>query len=71
MERRVDSITVRLIEGDICERAVDAVVNAANNELWMGAGVAGAIKRRGGDAIEREAVAKGPLRIGEAVETSA
>jgi len=71
MERRVDSITVRLIEGDICERAVDAVVNAANNELWMGAGVAGAIKRRGGEAIEREAVAKGPLRIGDAVETSA
>ena len=71
MERRVDSITVRLVEGDICERAVDAVVNAANNELWMGAGVAGAIKRRGGEAIEREAVAKGPLRIGDAVETSA
>lgn len=71
MERRVDSITLRLVEGDICERAVDAIVNAANDELWMGAGVAGAIKRRGGEAIEREAVAKGPLRIGDAVETSA
>ena len=50
---------------------VDAVANAANNELWMGAGVAGALKRAGGDEIEREAIAKGPIPVGEAVATGA
>src|SRR5205814_4191606 len=56
--------------GDISQAKVDAVVNAANNHLWMGAGVAGALKRAGGLEIEREAVAKGPVEIGEAVVTS-
>ena len=70
MEWKVDSVTVRLVEGDICERDVDAVVNAANSQLWMGAGVAGAIKRRGGVEIEREAVAKGPIPVGESVVTT-
>src|SRR5215470_3650661 len=55
--------------GDISRAKVDAVVNAANNHLWMGAGVAGALKRTGGIEIEREAVAKGPIDIGEAVVT--
>jgi O-acetyl-ADP-ribose deacetylase (regulator of RNase III) len=58
-------------KGDITESGADAVVNAANNHLWMGAGVAGAIKRKGGDEIEREAVAKGPIPVGEAVATTA
>ena len=56
--------------GDISQAKVDAVVNAANNHLWMGAGVAGALKRAGGADIEREAVSKGPVEIGEAVVTS-
>ncbi|MCJ7750422.1 MAG: macro domain-containing protein [Armatimonadetes bacterium] len=71
METTVDSITIRILEGDICDRDVDAIVNAANNQLWMGGGVAGAIKRRGGVAIEKEAVAKGPIPIGESVATGA
>jgi O-acetyl-ADP-ribose deacetylase len=50
---------------------VDAIANAANDHLWMGAGVAGAIKRAGGDDIEREAVALGPIEVGDAVATSA
>ena len=50
---------------------MDAVANAANDHLWMGAGVAGAIKRAGGEEIEREAVAKGPIPVGSAVETTA
>ena len=50
---------------------MDAVANAANNHLWMGAGVAGAIKRAGGAEIEREAVALGPIEIGDAVATAA
>jgi O-acetyl-ADP-ribose deacetylase (regulator of RNase III) len=63
--------TLEVVEGDITALAVDAIANAANNHLWMGAGVAGAIKRVGGDEIEREAVAKGPVEIGDAVATGA
>jgi O-acetyl-ADP-ribose deacetylase (regulator of RNase III) len=59
-----------VVEGDITSLDVDAIANAANNHLWMGSGVAGAIKRAGGEEIEREAVAQGPIEIGEAVATS-
>jgi O-acetyl-ADP-ribose deacetylase len=63
-------VDVEVVEGDIAELDVDAVANAANNELWMGAGVAGALKRAGGREIEAEAVAQGPIEVGEAVVTS-
>jgi O-acetyl-ADP-ribose deacetylase len=62
-------ITVRI--GDITESNAEAIVNAANNHLWMGSGVAGAIKRNGGQEIETEAISKGPIDIGEAVATKA
>ena len=62
---------LEVIEGNIAELEVDAIANAANNHLWMGAGVAGAIKGAGGEEIEREAVAKGPIEIGDAVATGA
>ncbi len=65
------STSLRLVQGDITKVKADAIVNAANNRLWMGAGVAGAIKRRGGEAIEREAVSKGPIEVGEAMVTEA
>lgn len=63
--------TIRIIKGDITESTADAIVNAANNHLWMGAGVAGAIKRKGGQKIEDEAVSRGPIPVGEAVATTA
>jgi len=59
-----------VVQGDIAVLAVDAVANAANDRLWMGAGVAGALKRRGGVEIEREAVAQGPIAVGQAVATT-
>jgi O-acetyl-ADP-ribose deacetylase (regulator of RNase III) len=62
---------LRVVEGDITALEVDAIANAANNHLWMGSGVAGAIKRAGGEEIEREAVAKGPIEVGDAVATAA
>ena len=62
---------LEVVEGNIAELEVDAIANAANNRLWMGAGVAGAIKGAGGEEIEREAVAKGPIEIGDAVSTGA
>jgi O-acetyl-ADP-ribose deacetylase len=61
---------LEVVDGDITALDVDAIANAANNHLWMGAGVAGAIKRAGGEEIEREAVAQGPIEVGEAVATS-
>ena len=62
---------LEVVDGDIAALEVDAVANAANNALWMGAGVAGALKRAGGTEIEREAVAKGPIPVGTAVATGA
>jgi O-acetyl-ADP-ribose deacetylase len=62
---------ISVFEGDITTLEVDAVANAANSALWMGSGVAGAIKRAGGEEIEREAVAQGPIEPGDAVATSA
>ncbi|HEX9269321.1 MAG TPA: macro domain-containing protein [Candidatus Limnocylindria bacterium] len=57
--------------GDIAEQPdLEAVVNAANTELWMGTGVAGALKRRGGPEIEKAAIAQGPIAMGEAVLTT-
>jgi O-acetyl-ADP-ribose deacetylase (regulator of RNase III) len=64
-------VKIRVVSGDITEAPTEAIVNAANNHLWMGSGVAGAIKRKGGQQIEDEAVAKGPIRPGEAVATAA
>jgi O-acetyl-ADP-ribose deacetylase (regulator of RNase III) len=63
-------LTIDVVESDISTRQVDAVVNAANNRLWMGSGVAGAIKSRGGDEIEKEAMAQGPIPPGESVLTA-
>lgn len=71
MEKEFNQLTIELLKGDITTLEVDGIVNAANNHLWMGGGVAGAIKRKGGAIIEREAVAQGPIPVGEAVVTSA
>jgi O-acetyl-ADP-ribose deacetylase (regulator of RNase III) len=71
MDKKMGGILVRTHIGNITALSVDAVVNAANSDLWMGSGVAGAIKRKGGDIIEQEAMAQGPIKPGEAVITSA
>lgn len=68
---KVKNTEIKLFQGDITGLKVDAIVNAANNRLWMGGGVAGAIKRKGGKVIEDEAVAKGPIPVGEAIVTTA
>lgn len=67
----MEKTTLEVVEGDIANVEADAIANAANSELWMGAGVAGALKRAGGEEIEREAVAKGPVEVGDAVATTA
>jgi O-acetyl-ADP-ribose deacetylase len=60
---------VILRRGDLTESKVDAIVNAANTNLWLGAGVAGAIRRAGGPAIQAECDRIGPVKLGKAAIT--
>jgi O-acetyl-ADP-ribose deacetylase (regulator of RNase III) len=62
---------ISLREGDITEQAVDAIVNAANTSLLLGAGVAGAIRQKGGPSIQRECDEHGPVELGGAAVTGA
>lgn len=57
-------------QGDITEADVEAIVNAANTELWLGAGVAGAIRRVGGPSIQEECNRIGSIPLGEAAVTA-
>ncbi|MHA1339349.1 MAG: macro domain-containing protein [Promethearchaeota archaeon] len=60
----------KLVEGDITLQKTDAIVNAANTQLILGAGVAGAIRRRGGPKIQEECNKLAPIKTGEAVITT-
>ncbi len=62
MKSPTDRIAIQ--QGDLTEMDVDAIVNAANNDLVLGAGVAGAIARRGGDEIQRECDDIGSIPVG-------
>jgi O-acetyl-ADP-ribose deacetylase (regulator of RNase III) len=58
------------LKGDITDMAVDAIVNPANTDLVLGAGVAGAIRRKGGSRIQEDCDAVGPIRLGETAVTT-
>ena len=60
-----------IMQGDITDIEVDAIVNAANTRLLLGSGVAGAIRRKGGDSIQNECDKIGSIPLGEAVVTGA
>jgi O-acetyl-ADP-ribose deacetylase len=62
---------LEVIAADVTKLDVDAIANAANTELRHGGGVAGAISRAGGPAVQRESDERAPIGLGEAVETSA
>jgi len=66
----IDGKTIELIEGDVTNLETDAIVNAANQQLKLGAGVAGAIRRRGGPAIQAECDRIGYCPVGGAVLTT-
>jgi len=59
-----------ILQGDLTEMDTDAIVNAANNDLQLGGGVAGAIRRKGGEAIQRECDEIGSIPVGGAAITS-
>ncbi len=69
MKTVLNGITVELVQGDITDLDVDAIVNAANSQLILGAGVAGAIRRKGGPSIQEECLAIGHCDVGDAVIT--
>ena len=60
---------IRILQGDLVAQDADAIVNAANNDLQLGGGVAGAIRRKGGPAIQEECDRIGPIPLGEAAVT--
>ena len=69
MEKTIRGRKLILVQGDLTELAVDAIVNAANSGLQLGGGVAGAIRTKGGPSIQEECNRIGPIRVGEAVVT--
>jgi len=70
MEVTINGRTLKLVEGDITELDMDAIVNAANRHLQLGSGVAGAIRSKGGPDIQRECNQIGGCPVGGAVITT-
>lgn len=68
---QIKNCEIKVVKADITELEADAIVNAANNKGFMGGGVAAAIKNKGGKIIEDEAIKKCPIKIGEAIFTTA
>jgi O-acetyl-ADP-ribose deacetylase (regulator of RNase III) len=70
MKAKINNTVLELVQGDITDQTTDAIVNAANTALQMGGGVAGAIRRRGGPAIQEECNSIGGTFVGGAVMTT-
>ena len=70
-EHNLANKTLRLVLGDITERDVDAIVNAANSYLQHGGGVAGAIVKKGGSIIQEESNKIGFVPVGSSAITTA
>jgi len=67
---RINRAILELVQGDITEQDTDAIVNAANERLRLGGGVAGAIRKKGDPAIQAECTDKAPIGVGQAVITT-
>ncbi len=70
MQIKINGRTLEIKKGDIVHEETDAIVNAANEALVLGGGVAGAIRRAGGPSIQEECHHKAPINVGEAVITT-
>jgi len=68
---QLEGTQLELVEGDITELEVDVIVNAANESLQLGSGVAGAIREKGGPSIQEECLRIGNTPVGTAVITGA
>lgn len=68
---RLDNLTIEVELGDLTKQKVDVLCNPANSLMYMGGGAAGALKRAGGEEIEREALKHAPVPVGKAVATTA
>ncbi len=71
LAREWNNVRLEVVEGDLTEEMVDAIVNAANGSLDHGGGVARAIVRRGGESIQQESRRLGRVKTGQAVHTGA
>ena len=71
MQIKIKNCVLELVKGNITEIAADAIVNAANTMLYLGGGVAGAIRRKGGPEIQTECNKIGDIFVGGAVITTA
>lgn len=71
MRVKIANCVLELLEGDITEMQTEAIVNAANAQLILGGGVAGAIRRKGGPTIQQECNKIGGMFVGGAVKTTA
>jgi len=70
MQRVINQSILELVQGDITEMETDAIVNAANAQLVLGGGVAGAINKKGGASIQEECKRIGGTHVGGAVITT-
>jgi len=68
---KVGNLTVAVKRGDLTKESADAICNPANSLMLMGGGAAGALKRAGGEDVEREARKHAPVPVGKAVATTA
>ena len=68
---KIGKARIEVVHGDITKIPVEAVVNPANDMLWMGGGVSALIRKAGGKSIEEEALRHSPVKIGDAVVTGA
>jgi len=64
-------LRIEVRHGDLTKQAADAICNPANSLMFMGGGAAGALKRAGGEDVEREALKHAPVPVGKAVATTA
>jgi len=64
-------VELEVLQADVTRLEVDAIANAANTDLAHGGGVAAAISRAGGPEVQQESNERGPIGLGEAVETTA
>ncbi|RLG56656.1 MAG: macro domain-containing protein [Hadesarchaea archaeon] len=69
--KRFADVDVEVEQGDLTKQVADAICNPANSLMYMGGGAAGALKRAGGEEIEREALKHAPVPVGTSVATSA